>query len=56
LARIVECADPAVTALIARDRNAQCTLGGDRHFAVPIEQEEAFRTKLRGPGYRLVNR
>jgi hypothetical protein len=45
-----------VTALIARDRNAQCTLLGDRHLAVPIEQEEAFRTRLRGPGYTVVNR
>lgn len=55
LARIVECADPAVAALIARDRRTHCTLLGDRHLAVAVDKETAFRARLHALGYALGN-
>lgn len=55
LARIVECADPTIAALIARDRRTHCTLLGDRHLAVPVDKERAFRTRLHALGYALGN-
>jgi hypothetical protein len=54
-ARLVECADPAVTALIARDRRLRslCRPIGERHLAVPHEQELKFRKALLALGYVL---
>jgi len=53
--RIVECADPHVATLIARDRalRTQCTLIGDRHLMLSDSNEARFRTALRGLGYAL---
>jgi len=47
-ARVIECADPAVAALIAHDRGLRglCRRIGDRHIAVPIDQELKFRKAL----------
>jgi hypothetical protein len=54
-ARVIECADAAVAALIARDRGlrALCRLIGDRHLAVRQEHEQKFRKALVKLGYVL---
>ncbi|MBP2331024.1 hypothetical protein JOF56_011409 [Kibdelosporangium banguiense] len=54
-ARVIECADPAVAALIARDRGLRslCSLVGDRHLAVSEEHELKFRKALVKLGYVL---
>ena len=54
-ARVIECADPAVAALIVHDRGlrALCRPIGDRHIAVPIDQEFKFRKALLKAGYVL---
>ncbi|MGH3926066.1 MAG: helicase-associated domain-containing protein, partial [Pseudonocardiaceae bacterium] len=54
-ARLIECADPALAALIAHDRalRALCHPIGDRHLAVPLDQELKFRTALLKLGYVL---
>jgi hypothetical protein len=54
-ARVIECADPALAALIARDRTLRtlCRPIGERHVAVPLEAELKFRTALRKLGYVL---
>ncbi|GAA3459492.1 helicase-associated domain-containing protein [Saccharothrix longispora] len=46
--RVIECADPALAALIARDRaiRALCRPIGDRHLAVRPDQELKFRKAL----------
>jgi hypothetical protein len=51
--RLVECADPALAALIARDRRLRtlCRQVGDRHLAVTIEHEPGFRKALRTLGH-----
>jgi len=53
--RLVECADPALAALIANDRRLRrlSRRVGDRHIAVTIEQESEFRKALRTLGYVL---
>lgn len=53
--RLVECADPAVAALIARDRRLRglCQLVGDRHLAMAIDRKPEFRKKLRALGHIL---
>jgi hypothetical protein len=53
--RLVECADPATAALVARDprTEAYCHLLGDRHLAVPAEHDVAFRDALVGLGYAV---
>lgn len=58
LARLVECADPELAALIAHDRRAQkhCMLAGERHLVVPASSESAFRRALRTLGYLLTDR
>ena len=54
-ARVIECADPALAALIARDRTLRtlCRPIEERHVAVPLEAELKFRTALRKLGYVL---
>jgi Helicase conserved C-terminal domain len=54
-ARVIECADASVAMLIARDRQAGplCRLLGERHLAIPLEHEAAFRRRLRRMGYVL---
>ena len=53
LARVVECADPALAALIANDSRTRkhCMLAGERHLVVPASSEPAFRRALREVGY-----
>ncbi len=55
LARVVECADPAVAALIVGDRKLRrlCRPVGDRHIAVPVQHQADFRAALRTLGYVL---
>lgn len=54
-ARLIECADPALAALITHDRALRtlCRPIGERHLAVPIDQELKFRTALLKLGYVL---
>lgn len=56
--RLIECADPAVAALIVNDRalRALCRPVGERHVAVPLDQEPAFRAALLRLGYALASR
>lgn len=54
-ARVIECADPALAALITHDRalGALCYPIGERHLAVPLKQELKFRRALLKLGYVL---
>lgn len=54
-ARVIECADPALAALIAHDRvlRTLCHPLGDRHLAVPLGQEPKFCKALLKLGYVL---
>lgn len=54
-ARLIECADAALAALIANDSRTKpyCLLAGDRWLAVPVESEPRFRSALRKLGYGL---
>ncbi len=56
LARIVECADPALAALIANDSRTRryCMLAGKRHLVVPASSEAAFKRALRDVGYLVA--
>ena len=53
LARLVECADSALAALIANDSRTRkhCMRAGDRHLVVAASAEAAFRRGLRDAGY-----
>jgi hypothetical protein len=55
LARLVECADPVLAALIANDARTRklCLPAGDRHLVVPAASETAFRRALMEVGYLL---
>jgi hypothetical protein len=52
-ARVIECADRALAALITHNRalRALCHPIGERHLAVPLDQELKFRTALLKLGY-----
>ncbi|MBZ5621482.1 MAG: helicase-associated domain-containing protein [Acidobacteriia bacterium] len=56
LARLVECADPALAALIANDTRTRkhCMRAGERHLVVASSSEAAFRRALRDAGYLLA--
>jgi hypothetical protein len=56
--RLIECADPALAALISRDRRTRplCTAIGERHLAVAVEDEAGFRRALHALGYALPGR
>lgn len=56
-ARVIECRDPAVAALIAHDKTLRrlCRPIGDRHLAIPLNSELSFRKALRKVGYVLPN-
>jgi hypothetical protein len=56
LARLIECADPALAALIANDTRTRkhCMRAGERHLVVPAASETAFRRTLREVGYLLA--
>ena len=53
--RLIECAEPATAALIARDKRLRplCRLLGDRYLAVPQDHEPKFRKALLRLGYLL---
>jgi hypothetical protein len=55
LARLIECADPALATLIANDTRTKnyCLLAGERHLAVFADAETRFRNALRKLGYSL---
>lgn len=55
MTQLVECAEPALAALIANDRKlrALCRPVGDRHLAIPPEHGTAFRKELQTLGYAL---
>lgn len=57
-ARVIECADAAVAALITHDRTLRglCRPVGERHLAVPLEHELKFRKALLRLGYVLPGR
>jgi hypothetical protein len=52
---LIEFLDPAVAALVANDSKAGklCLAAGDRHVAVPVKSERAFRTAVKKLGYVL---
>jgi hypothetical protein len=56
LARLVECADPALAALIANDSRTRkhCMRAGERHLVVPAPSEAAFKRTLREVGYLVA--
>ena len=56
--RVIECADPATAALIARDRTLRslCRPIGDRHLAVLPDQELRFRKALIARGHVVAGR
>ena len=55
LARLIECADATLAALIANDARTRkhCLRAGERHLVVPASGEAAFRRALRDAGYLL---
>jgi hypothetical protein len=55
LARLIECADAALAAVIANDTRTRkhCLRAGERHLVVPASSEAAFRRALRDAGYLL---
>jgi hypothetical protein len=57
LARLVECADAALAALIANDARTRkhCMRAGDRHLVVTGTSDAAFRRALRDAGYLLAD-
>jgi len=57
LARLLECAEPALAALIANDTRTRrhCMRAGERHLAVPAASEAAFRRGLRELGYMVAH-
>jgi hypothetical protein len=56
LARLVECDDAVLAALIANDTRTRkhCMLAGERHLVVAASSEAAFRRGLRDAGYLLA--
>jgi len=52
---LIECADPAVAALLATDRRTRthCTRLGERHLAVPLDKLPAFRRSALAQGYPI---
>jgi Helicase conserved C-terminal domain len=57
LARLVECDEPALAALIANDTRTRrhCMHAGERHLVVPAASEAAFRRGLRELGYLVAH-
>ena len=54
-ARLIECEDPALAALLLNDASTApfCLLAGERHVVVPAGSEGAFRRGLRKLGYAV---
>lgn len=57
LARLVECADAPLAALIANDTRTRkhCMRAGERHLVVPSSSEAAFKRTLREVGYLVTS-
>jgi hypothetical protein len=57
LARLIECAEPALAALIASDTRTRrhCLRAGERHLVVPASSDAAFRHALRDLGFLLAS-
>lgn len=57
LARLIECADPALAALIANDPRTRkhCMRAGERHLVAPASSDAAFRRALRDVGFLLAS-
>lgn len=57
LARLVECTDAALAALIANDTRTRkhCMRAGERHLVVPSSSEVAFKRALRKVGYLVTS-
>ena len=57
LARLIECAEPALAVLIANDTRTRthCMRAGERHLVVAAASEAAFRRALRELGYLLAS-
>ncbi len=55
-ARLVECADSALAALVANDARTRkhCLRAGDRHLVVPASSDSAFRRGVREAGYLVA--
>ena len=55
MARLIECNDATLAALIANDSRTKkyCQLAGDKCLVVPLNQETRFRTAVRKLGYTL---
>lgn len=55
MARLIECNDATLAALIAHDSRTKkyCQLAGDTHLVVLLDQETRFRTAVRKLGYTL---
>jgi hypothetical protein len=53
LARLIECADRALAALLANNSRIRkyCMRAGDRHLAVPASFETAFKRTVKEAGY-----
>lgn len=56
LARLIECEEESLAALIAHDARTRkhCMRAGERHLVVPAASEAAFRRALREVGYLLA--
>ncbi len=56
LARLIECDEPSLAALIANDSRTRnyCMRAGDCHLLVPVSSESAFKRSLRDIGYLLA--
>jgi hypothetical protein len=56
LARLIECDDPPLAALIANDRRTRkyCMRAGEQHLVVAASSEAAFRRALRDAGFLLA--
>ncbi|PYS48418.1 MAG: hypothetical protein DMG13_25590 [Acidobacteria bacterium] len=52
-ARLIECAEPALAALLANDSRIRkyCMGAGDRHLVVPASSESAFKRAVKEAGY-----
>lgn len=57
MARLVECDEPSLAALIANDSRTRshCMPAGDRFLVVPTSSESAFKRNLRDIGYLLAS-
>ena len=53
--RVIDCADPALVALLANDSKtrALCIAAGEDRLLVPSDREPAFRRAVRKLGYAV---